>query len=178
MEFPVAPLNAKRSPRKSRSHANLDHAKHMSHQLRELPQGIWALFAFYFMASLAHFAHNAEYIAFYPNMPASLTRETVYLAWLAITGVGALGVVLARFGLRTLAAILIAAYGAFGLDGLAHYTLALCSEHTLATNVTIWLEVVTGASLLLASAIQASRFARVALHARMAPNAHTALRNA
>ena len=48
---------------------------------------------------------------------------------------------------------LVGAYGAFGLDGLAHYTLALCSEHTLATNITIWSEAVSGLLLLLVSAV-------------------------
>ena len=43
-------------------------------------------------------------------------------------------------------------YGAFGLDGLGHYTLALCSEHTLATNVTIWSEALAGVLLMLAAA--------------------------
>src|SRR5579885_3485814 len=42
---------------------------------------IWFLTAVYFVASLAHFIHNAKYIAFYPNMPAWLTRDTVYLEW-------------------------------------------------------------------------------------------------
>jgi hypothetical protein len=40
-----------------------------------------------------------------------------------------------------------ALYGASGLDGLAHYTLALCSEHTLATNLSIWLEAAAGVAL-------------------------------
>ena len=46
-----------------------------------------------------------------------------------------------------MAALFFAAYGAFGLDGLAHYTLALCSEHTLATNLSIWFEALAGVSL-------------------------------
>jgi hypothetical protein len=49
-----------------------------------LPAHLWVLIAVYFVASLAHFAHNAEFIAFYPNMPSWLTREQVYLAWLAV----------------------------------------------------------------------------------------------
>jgi hypothetical protein len=116
------------------------------------PKHLWALLAAYFVASLLHFAHNAEFIAFYPNMPAWLTREKVYLAWLAISSVGLAGLVVSRWGLRALGALFIGAYGAFGLDGLGHYTLALCSEHTLATNVTIWFEAVAGLSLALASA--------------------------
>jgi len=55
----------------------------------------------------------------------------------------------------------IAAYGAFGLDGLAHYTLALCSEHTLVTNVTIWSEAIAGLLLLLAAAIASTRQAKI-----------------
>ena len=108
----------------------------------------------YFAASLLHFTHNAEFIAFYPNMPAWLTRETVYLAWLAVTSVGVAGVVAARFGLGALGALLVGAYGALGLDGLAHYSLALCSEHTLGANLTIWFEVVAGVLLAVAAALQ------------------------
>jgi hypothetical protein len=116
-----------------------------------LSKRVWALLAVYFAASLAHFAHNAEFIAFYPNMPAWLTRETVYLAWLAVSSFGIAGLIVLRLGYYALGAILIAAYGAFGLDGLAHYTLALCAEQTLATNLTIWFEAVTGFMLALAS---------------------------
>jgi hypothetical protein len=80
-------------------------------------------------------------------MPSGLTRETVYLAWLAVTAVGIAGLVLARTGLRLLGALGLAVYGLLGLDGLLHYTLALCSEHSLAMNLTIWWEVVAGVAL-------------------------------
>ncbi len=121
------------------------------------PKHVWALLAMYFLASLAHFTNNAEYIAYYPNMPAWITRETVYLAWLAITSVGVAGILLSRLGWRFLGAVSLAAYGAFGLDGLGHYTLALCSEHTLAMNLTIWAETIGGLLLALSSAVFASR---------------------
>lgn len=124
---------------------------------RGLPRHVLALVMVYFIASLAHFAHNAEYIAFYPNMPAWLTREKVYMAWLGITCIGVSGLVIARFGPHAMAALLVGVYGAFGLDGLAHYTLALCSEHTLATNITIWAEAITGFLLLLASTMLLGR---------------------
>jgi hypothetical protein len=52
---------------------------------------------------------------------------------------------------------LLGAYGAFGLDGLAHYTLALCSEHSLAANLTVWFEAVTGFALLVGAALLAGR---------------------
>ena len=117
------------------------------------PKPIWAIGTLYFIASLVHFAHNAEYIAYYPNMPAFLTRETVYLSWLAVTAVGALGVGLSRFGWRSMGALLLAVYGALGLGGLAHYSLALCAEHTVATNLTIWFEVVSGVALAVLSGV-------------------------
>ena len=118
-----------------------------------MPKHVWALLAVYFVATLAHFVHNAEFIAFYPNMPASITRETVYLAWLAIASVGVAGIVAARFGWSAVGALLLGAYGALGLDGLLHYTLALCSEHTLAANLTIWFEALTGLALATASSL-------------------------
>ena len=111
----------------------------------------------YFLASLAHFVHNAEYIAYYPNMPRGLTREHVYLVWVAITAVGLLGLVLTRMRLPVPGLALMGLYGAFGLDGLAHYTLALCSEHSLVANVTIWSEASTGLALLLVCAVLAVR---------------------
>ena len=116
-----------------------------------LPKHLWVLLALYFAASFTHFTHNAEFIAFYPNMPVWITRETVYIAWLAVSSLGVAGLLVLRLGLHALGAIFIAAYGAFGFDGLLHYTLALCAEHTLATNLTIWFEVIAGAMLMLAS---------------------------
>lgn len=114
---------------------------------KAFPVPVWILLALYAAASLAHFVHNAEYIAFYPNMPAGITRETVYLVWLAEFAVGATGVLLALAGWRAISALLVGVYGALGLDGLLHYTLALCSEHTFAANLTIWSEAATGLAL-------------------------------
>lgn len=124
-----------------------------------LPKHIQALFLAFFIANLVHFAHNAEYIAFYPGIPSWLTREKVYLAWIAGASVGLLGLLFSRTKFKTLGLALIGAYGALGIDGLAHYTLALCSEHTLATNLTIWFEASAGLGLLLVSAVHTSRIA-------------------
>ena len=124
-----------------------------------LPQHIQLLFLIFFIANLTHFIHNAEFIAFYPGIPSWLTRETVYLAWVAGVSVGLAGLLVARTRLKLLGVALIAAYGALGIDGLAHYTLGLCSEHTLATNLTIWFEVLAGMSLLMASSLWMGRIA-------------------
>lgn len=122
-----------------------------------LPKAFFALLSAYFAASLAHFAHNAEYIAVYPNLPGWITRDTVYLAWAAITAVGAAGLLVLKTRWPAIGLLLLGAYGAFGLDGLAHYTLALCSEHTLGTNVTIWAEAGTGLAMLIVSVLTACR---------------------
>ena len=117
-----------------------------------LPKNIQLLVVVFFAANLTHFLHNAEYIAYYPGMPSWLTREKVYLAWVAGASIGLSGLLMYRTKLKVLGLALVASYGALGVKGLAHYTLALCSDHTLATNLTIWFEVLAGLSLLLASA--------------------------
>lgn len=116
---------------------------------------IWLLFLGYTLASLAHFVHNAEFIAFYPGMPAWITRETVYQAWLVVAGVGVLGLGLRYLGWPVLGALVMAAYGALGLDGLAHYSLGLCSEHTWLANLTIWAEALSGSALAIAAVVWA-----------------------
>jgi hypothetical protein len=130
---------------------NTDASRHpvASHPARPaaLPASLWWLVALYSVASLVHFWHNAEFIAFYPNMPAWLSRDEVYLAWLAVSAVGLVSGVMWLSGWRRIALCVLGLYGALGLDGLGHYTLALCSDHTLAMNLTIWSEAVTGGAL-------------------------------
>jgi hypothetical protein len=131
----------------------------------DLSAGLRTLVVIYFVASLAHFSHNAEYIAFYPNMPSWLTRQHVYLAWLMVTAVGVLGWLLTKAQLQLLGLSVLGIYGALGLDGLLHYTLALCSEHTLLTNLTIWSEAAAGLVLMMVCAVALSR----RLHSRLSP---------
>ena len=123
-------------------------------RLPQLPKHIWFLLALYCCASFIHFAHNAEYIAFYPNMPRWITRENVYSVWLAITAVGIAAVAASSLRWRAITALLLTAYGSLGLDGLGHYALALCSQHTLTMNFTIWFEVIAGSILAVCAANQ------------------------
>ena len=131
-----------------------------------LPKNIQLLVVVFFAANLTHFVHNAEYIAYYPGMPSWLTREKVYLAWVAGASIGLSGLLVYRTKLKVLGLALVAAYGALGIEGLAHYTLALCSDHTLATNLTIWFEVLAGLSLMLASAALIGRTVSMRVTAR------------
>ena len=114
----------------------------------------------YAVASLLHFGHNAKFLSAYPNLPRWLTAAQVWAAWIALTGVGAIGVLLARSRYQVAGLIVLSAYACFGFDGLGHYAVASPSAHTPAMNLTIWLEAVTAALLLLAvarAALPASR---------------------
>ena len=125
-----------------------------------VPRYLLVLLAIYCSASLIHFVHNAQFISDYPNLPASLTSSKVYLAWIAITSVGAAGVALAMYGRRVPGLLLIAAYAALGFAGLDHYVLALMSAHTLAMNATIAFEVVAAAVVLAVSVTLLLRLVR------------------
>jgi len=105
------------------------------------------LLLLYGVASLFHYAHNAEFLGDYPNMPAWLSPALVYGAWLGVTAVGLAGYFLIRRGYQLAGLAVLGVYGALGLDGLGHYTLAPLSAHTFAMNMSIWLEAVTGALL-------------------------------
>src|SRR5688572_18585339 len=117
-----------------------------------IPASFFLLLAVYCGASLVHFVHNAEFLSDYPNLPAWLTRSTVYLAWLAIAAVGAAGLLFLKSRFRLVGLLLIGGYAALGFDGLGHYARAPVSAHTLAMNATIWFEVVAAAALLTATA--------------------------
>jgi hypothetical protein len=107
-----------------------------------------ALTALYFATSLGHFSHNAEFICEYPNLPASITRASVYACWLAITSVGMAGLVLLRRRQVTAGLGLMALYAALGFDGLGHYALAPIELHPFMANLTILSEVAAAALLL------------------------------
>ena len=113
------------------------------------------LLALYASASLLHFTHNAEYLAQYPNLPASWTRADVYLAWCGVTSLGLLGYVLYRLGYPRLGLMLLAVYGGLGFAGLLHYTRAPIAHHSAGMNFTIWVEA-AAAALFLISVVSAA----------------------
>lgn len=112
--------------------------------------GLLILLLAYCAASLFHYVHNAAFLDEYPNMPAWLSSVRVYVAWLGVTAVGLAGYVLVRGGYRIAGLVVIAVYGALGLDGLGHYGLAPPSAHTFTMNLTIWLEAATALLVLIA----------------------------
>jgi hypothetical protein len=128
------------------------------HYARQVMPGLLVLYA---LASLLHFAHNAEYLALYPNLPASWSRAEVYLAWCGVTTVGLLGYVLFRTGHHRAGLTVLAIYGALGFGGLLHYTRAPMAHHTAIMNLTIWTEVAAAALLLIDVAIIAGSRRRV-----------------
>ena len=105
------------------------------------------------VASALHHAHNAEYLAEYPGMPAWISRGTVYLAWTATAALGVLGYVLVAGGWRRAGLLLLALYGAYGLNALAHYRLAPAAAHGAGMNASIVLEALAGAWLLVSVAL-------------------------
>jgi len=102
----------------------------------------------YTLASLLHFVHNAEYLAEYPNLPASFSRASVYGAWLVVVAIGIAGYALYRSGWPRTGLLMLGLYAALGLDGLLHYTRAPLGAHTGMMNFTIWFEVVAAIALL------------------------------
>lgn len=100
------------------------------------------------VASFTHFSHNAEFCGDYPNVPAWITRGSVWLAWALITLLGGTGLGLFRMGWRKSGLGVLAIYGALGCDGLGHYSLAPMARHTMAMNFAIWFEVIAGVTLL------------------------------
>jgi hypothetical protein len=98
------------------------------------------LFGVYVATSLLHFAHNAEYLAQYPNLPASWSRADVCLAWCGVTIVGLVGYFLFHGRYRRTGLTVLAVYGFLGLGGLLHYARAPIAHHSAAMNLTIWSE--------------------------------------
>ena len=95
----------------------------------------------YAVASLLHFVHNAEFLAEYPNLPASWTRTGVYLAWVGLSAVGLAGWLMVSRGYQRVGLALVCVYALLSIDSLGHYAVAPFSAHTSAMNATIIMEV-------------------------------------
>lgn len=110
---------------------------------------LFLLLSIYAVASLVHFVHNAEFLGDYPGLPDSWTSGGVYLAWVAMTAVGALGALLVYRAREAIGLMLLAVHAALGMDSLGHYVVAPVSAHSSMMNATILLEVGAAALVLL-----------------------------
>ena len=110
---------------------------------------LFALGLIYGVASLIHFIHNAEFLADYPGLPSSWSRSGVYLTWVGMTLVGGVGWLVMRRGYERAGLVIVAVYAILGMDSLAHYVVAPFSDHSLAMNMTIFLEVLAAGLLLM-----------------------------
>ena len=110
------------------------------------------LLALYAAATLLHFAHNAEYLAQYPNLPATWSRAEVYGAWCCVMALGLVGYWLYAFRHRRIGLTVLGLYALLGFGGLLHYTRAPMAHHSAMMNVTIWAEAAAG-TLLLANVV-------------------------
>ncbi|NEP19748.1 MAG: hypothetical protein F6J97_23155 [Leptolyngbya sp. SIO4C1] len=111
---------------------------------RKLLITVWCL---YLVGSLIHFIHNAEFLKDYPNLPDSWMRNGIYLAWVGMTLLGAIGLILAIRSSKLIGLNCLVVYALLGIDSLGHYIVAPFDSHTAAMNTTILLEV--GAAVLL-----------------------------
>jgi hypothetical protein len=108
------------------------------------------LVVLYTAASLLHFTHNAEFLDAYPNLPSWISRSSIYITWVGIAAIGALGYALVRYGQEISGLAVLALYACLGFDGLLHYTRAPFDAHTTAMNLSILFEVAAAALLLVA----------------------------
>lgn len=111
----------------------------------------------YCAATLLHFVHNAVFLNDYPNMPEWLSSARVYAAWCGVTAIGVVGYWLYRAGYRLTGLMTIAIYAALGFGGLEHFALAPVSVHSFTMNLTIGVEALTAAALLIAVCVTAGR---------------------
>jgi hypothetical protein len=110
------------------------------------------LVVLYTAASLLHFTHNAEFLNAYPNLPSWISRSGVYISWVSIAAIGAVGYALVRLGRETSGLAVLALYACLGFDGLRHYQRAPFAAHTTAMNLSILFEVAAATILLIAVA--------------------------
>ena len=111
----------------------------------------------YCAGSLLHFLHNAVFLHEYPNLPGWLSSARVYAAWCGVTAVGLVGYWLHRAGYRMAGLMIIAVYATLGFGGLDHYALAPVSAHSFTMNLTIGVEALAAAALLIAACVRAGR---------------------
>ena len=113
-------------------------------------------------SSIVHYTDN--YLAFerFPQSDSGpqITKDSVWIAWIAFTAFGVAGWLLYRRGRIALASALLAVYSLSGLIGIGHYTASGMSELAWWRHVHIWVDILCGVAVL-AFAIWSVRRARL-----------------
>lgn len=82
-----------------------------------------------FVVSVVHYTDNYVRFDEYPNdMPDTVTRPSIWQAWMVFTAFGVASWLLYDRGRRQLAAVCLAVYSVSGLIGPLHYTSGALSE--------------------------------------------------
>ncbi len=110
----------------------------------------------YLVASFLHFIQDAEYARAYP-LSGWDSMSSVYITWLAISAIGALGYLIYRSALRWVGQMVLCLYAVVGFDGLFHYTRAPFSAYSRAMNISIWVETAMASILLIYLLVTISR---------------------
>ena len=125
---------------------------------RHPPRALLAALGAYAFATTLHFLHNGYFLEQYPNMPEWISRDEVLVSLAIVHLLGFLGCALLYIGASIIGYVALAAYAALGFDGLAHYSLAGFTRHTVIMNFTILFEVLAAAVLFIAVAAHAAGY--------------------
>jgi hypothetical protein len=102
-----------------------------------------------FVSSVFHYTDNYVRFDQYPQGdPALIARPTIWIAWLAFTGIGILGYLLYRQGRARPAAVYLAIYSISGLVSPLHYLYGSLSDFDPLQHVFILTDGLLGAAVL------------------------------
>ena len=94
-----------------------------------------------------HYTDNATFINNYPE-PDWITVSGIYTAWIILTIIGILGYWLYTQEKLSLSYLCLGIYSLTGLSSPAHYFYGAMSNFSLKMHAFIWLDLLTGASIL------------------------------
>ena len=102
-----------------------------------------------FVSSVFHYTDNYLRYTQYPSgNPSLIARPTIWIAWLAFTGIGVLGFMLYRRGRWKPAGIYLAIYSISGLVSPLHYRYGSLSDFDLLQHTFIVTDGLAGAAVL------------------------------
>lgn len=94
-----------------------------------------------------HYTDNATFITNYPE-PDWITVSGIYITWIALTIIGIIGYWLYTQAKLWLSYLCLSIYSITGLSSPAHYFYGAMSNFSAKMHAFIWLDFLTGASIL------------------------------